>query len=71
MTPLILKRAPVGDNLEDYSVLEDGASASPTSTWSMVPMTPTVSALRAQSRPPVNAARSRFYFQCSALRRRR
>ena len=25
MTPLILKRAPVGDNLEDYSVLEDGA----------------------------------------------
>ena len=25
MTPLILKRAPVGDNLEEYSVLEDGA----------------------------------------------
>jgi hypothetical protein len=25
MTQLILKRAPVGDNLEDYSVLEDGA----------------------------------------------
>jgi hypothetical protein len=24
MTPLILKRAPVGDNLEDYSVLENG-----------------------------------------------
>jgi hypothetical protein len=23
-TPLILKRAPVGDNPEDYSVLEDG-----------------------------------------------
>jgi hypothetical protein len=25
MTQLILKRAPIGDNLEDYSVLEDGA----------------------------------------------
>jgi hypothetical protein len=24
MPPLILKRAPVGSNLEDYSVLEDG-----------------------------------------------
>ena len=24
MTPLILKRAPVGDNPEDYAVLEDG-----------------------------------------------
>ena len=24
MTPLILKRAPVGDNPEDYSVLENG-----------------------------------------------
>jgi hypothetical protein len=25
MTQLILKRSPVGDNLEDYDVLEDGA----------------------------------------------
>jgi hypothetical protein len=24
ITQLILKRAPIGDNLEDYSVLEDG-----------------------------------------------
>jgi hypothetical protein len=24
MTPLILKRAPVGDNQDDYSVLEEG-----------------------------------------------